>query len=246
MKKPITLNQKETEKTYLDKFNELLPNFPSGEIHALLQNEEPPDFELGDISIEVTEVHLENLKKTESFQNRLREDMQTRYDQICNIPLSVSIEFSEDIRLKSNEKNKFIEETVELVCNEVQKNNIKNNERINIVCPDKKIEFITVWHFSRLEKSIWQCGKGMCIPNPLLDDIKKIIDKKNKLIGTYKKNYDLKWLLIVETGEPSSMYDDYTDICNYQYKSNFDRIFVLRYWSNTFIELKINKNSGCK
>ena len=70
MKKPITLSQKETEKTYLDKFNKLLPNFPAEEIHSLLQNEEPPDFEVGNIGIEVTELHLENLKKTESFQNR--------------------------------------------------------------------------------------------------------------------------------------------------------------------------------
>ncbi|MBI2968626.1 MAG: hypothetical protein HYY40_12570 [Bacteroidetes bacterium] len=241
MKKRNTINQKETEKNYLDKFKKLFPNFPLGKIHCLLQHEEPPDLEVGNIGIEVTELHLQNFKKIEEFQNELREDMQIKYDLICSIPLYVAIEFREGLQLKNEEKRGFIEKTAELVSNEVQQKNIKIGEEIKIETHDSRIEFITITYYGKIKKSNWECGMGMLVPNPCLDEIKKIIEKKNNRVGKYKRNYDEKWLLIVETGEPSSIYDDYSDICNYQYESNFDRIFVFQNIHDNYFELKNNK-----
>jgi len=253
MSKNKEQQKKEREKQYIIKFKKLHTDFPEGKIVPIFGIKEPPDFKVGNIGIELTEIYRERKelqkniqpKKAEIFKECLVSEIQIKFEQTIKVPLMVSIGFREGLQLKGKSKQEFVEYAAELIKDIVQKKNVSENYKETINLPKitgNGINYITIHYFKNLPTSIWQCDNSIWLTNPSLDQIKNRIQEKSKDILNYKeKDLEKKWLLLVETGEFSSMFRDHSDILSYQYKSCFDRIFILRDLFDVYYELKTVK-----
>lgn len=109
--------------------------------------------------------------------------------------------------------------------------------------PDCKINLRSISFFisTLFEKHFYDPIATEFIRNLDPDNIIKAISKKEKKLKDYAKNCDKVWLLIVELGSLSSLFDNVEYALSQSYESNFDKIIYLRsfigkyYFINTVV-----------
>lgn len=209
-----------------------------------IKNNETPDFIIktlsGDLSIELTSLIVKSLKARESFQDLMIAKAADLFEKKYEEKLNVFITFSENsVKCSKSKIDLYTNEIFELI-EKIYLNNRdyeftisswKNYEPIN--------DYIKEIHVDNLDNyANWQSFGAFVVDEIDIDLLKTVISKKEKNIPKYKDTFDKNWLVMVANfGTKSSAHD--FRFGNYEtINSDFDKIFVYKYFEDTVIEIK--------
>jgi hypothetical protein len=209
--------QKRKELFQLGKF---LYCLKSNEIEIANVETESPDFILtvgkSLVGLEIIEIKNESIVKPKTTQELL-DKAKVRFKQLYpELKLFATFSFQNE-EISFNRKNEIT--IIEQICEAVYSCYLGINNYPNFIT-DIQILSLKVLDFSHL----W-----VGYVNELdSDTIKHRIEKKEKLINNYKlnSNTEEQWLLmVIQNGAPNSY--DFEFVKEYDYKSKFDRIYLL-------------------
>lgn len=252
------------EKKQLELLKNCLTEIKDANI-SLVEND-PPDgsFTLDGkkVSIELTELYWDedneglNKKAQESLSGQIISIAQKKYENLNLQPVHVGVSFKDNYgrqrpyrsndSLRSSDKEKLSDHIVQMVIKyfpasdsgNVQIDEFDNNcERIL----DAKLNDISITRYPQATGNCWFTGNGGLIPEITFEIIADCISKKNKRLKFYKHLYEINWLVIIERWNNMSGWFEFEfadKILNSNYEFDFDRIFILRCWEGTVIELK--------
>lgn len=246
-----TSEKKEQELWYLMRFKESYDCFPDGQIKP----NEKPDFMIesdsGLVGIEVTRFFRSQpkgqrpLKEQESLREQIVKRAQSLYSKGGGSTLHTVVHFHPGMTLSKKQVQVLATQLADLV-SEIKlavgdrvciRHSWDNRDRFPM-----EIVSIAVYRPAAATKSswgIWEFGWGSeSTPN----DIQQIISDKNKLCKTYREKCQVVWLLIVaEDFAPSSTVDVPLATRDYEYQSEFDRVFFFENFKQNVIELNIER-----
>lgn len=236
------------ERAHLDRFIELFPHFPSGEIEC----NESPDFKIHSedmlLGIEHTEMlqpglpHGDSLQAQDNLTKRVVSKAKNLYQQIYSQPLLVEIFFNPNIKIKKQHVN-YLAEIVFLLVSvqsivpgtilflerEIGKVNYLRREIISISIYGRPIGTENIWHSISVG---W-------IPEIIIDQLQEKISEKEDRLDTYHAKCSEVWLLIVSEyiRIPTSV-DLSPSVLIHRFTTRFNRVFFLWYSLSQYIELK--------
>ncbi len=86
---------------------------------------------------------------------------------------------------------------------------------------------------------LWGPAYGYAVPKLSVEAVEDVIERKEKRIGEYLSRCERVWLLIVtDTGMPSSHYEVPEEVTEYQYQTQFERLFVMTCFHSSLVQLK--------
>lgn len=252
----------------LELFKKCLIEIEDIEIHII--KNDPPDsyLDINDkkISIELTELYWEvdkeglNKKAQESLSSQIIAIAQKKYENLNLPPAHVAISFKDnygkyrpyrsDDNLNSSDKERLSDYIVQKI---IEYFPISDSGRIEIDefdnnsarLLDSKLNYINITRYPQASGNCWFIGSGGSIPEITFEIIANSVAKKNAILKRYKHFYDSNWLVIVERWNNMSGWFEFEsadEIINSKYEFDFDRVFILRCWEGTVIELnKLNK-----
>ncbi len=234
--------KKELERHILTKFvsNEKL-KLPVTSI----DNSETPDFSLKiykdrKISIELTRLINPNLKKIESFNDRIIKKAQERFDKEFNVPLRVLVTFSDNYLKCSKLKSQHYSNEIFEIVKNIYLNNKNFDFRVSTGLNRRPFNnYIDSLHIDNEFKfSSWQTFGAYLVEYVDFKWLSNVITKKSSNIEKYNENFDENWLVLVsEFGTKSSAHRfDY--INQEKIKSQFDKIYIYKFYEDKIIELK--------
>lgn len=241
------MNKKEKEQYFKDRFLRLYPNLAGLKIEVT----ETPDFitissDGARIGIELTDL-INGKKKGEKFSPAQRyslEDkitLQARDIFIAKyaVPLNLSIAFKDHFQCAYNRIEEVANEISEFVFNQISEKDRNAYFRVTV---DSKLpsicSYIQIGYLPTATEHIWYSGKAMFVPNPEITELENLIRLKEGKLVEYRKKCDLVYLLIIEGIVPYSWYDNFNEVNRHIYRTNFDKVIVLRNIANRLIELK--------
>ena len=233
----------------LKKFKRCYSNFPEGS----WKYPPPPDPDLivhtneGDLGIEHTRlfrtdhsngiVRQEQESVEDSIVNRAREI----YEQSGGPPVNVAVSFNSNIRLGKKDVSSLSTVLAAIAGRyipDIGQQFILEAVRFIPRPFPREIDIIFIDRHSKSE-TFWTVYRGDNVPSLTSEYIEDKIQTKETRREKYLKRCSKVWLLIVETGgSPSSHFEIPSEVVEKIYKSNFDRIFLLRDFGCEVIELK--------
>lgn len=228
---------KQSRELYL--LERFLPALMMEQSYTLSQPEPPlPDalikVEGKTIGIEITALILdEKSRQREAIQGAIISRAQGIFETQHHIPLHVSISFNESANWNKLERNQialFLTETVALCLPEIshmaQSNSqfvIRRNRLLH-----SYIRSVDILYSSKLTIPCWSPITSFMVPNAPADAIQQIIKRKSNNVGGYMMGCDEVWLLLLETGSPSSYYDEFEKLQEITFTSAFAKTFIGR------------------
>lgn len=86
---------------------------------------------------------------------------------------------------------------------------------------------------------VWGPAYGYAVPGLSVEVVEAVIDRKEKRIGEYLSRCERVWLLIVtDTGMPSSHYDVPEVVTSYEFKTQFEKVFLMTCFHSSLFQLK--------
>jgi hypothetical protein len=86
----------------------------------------------------------------------------------------------------------------------------------------------------------WSPDTTFWVPGVPIEKIQKIINRKNQNVTGYLKGCDEVWLLILETGSPSSYFDHFDKLKETIFVSGFARTLIGRISKGELLTLETN------
>ena len=119
----------------------------------------------------------------------------------------------------------------------IELRNIEDYEEIQLLSFNRlspplpgEVEFRTLHHVQ----------SGSVNENPF-DRVQEVLEKKNKLVGSYLKNCDRIWLLMIADAMNPESHFDFDNIGSKMFESNFDKVLIYNVMIPTeVIDLKTN------
>lgn len=152
--------------------------------------------------------------------------------------LLVDISFKDNVKMTEKARRNLSEALATLIINNTQ--NLSNNQRffLNHGLP-KEIKSINIYFYSRNTQSLWQVGDGMLLQNLSAEQVLKTIERKNNSTSDYRQHINNKLiLLLVEGYSEHEMFYRIASINKNELSSDFDNIYLLRYFANEIITIK--------
>jgi len=233
--------KKQIERYQLEKF---VSNKELGLLVYGIENSETPDFEvnIGDkiISIEHSRLINPQLQKVEQYRDKIIKNAQKRFEEKYTDKLYVLITFR-NINLQGGKEaeQKYVDEVFNLI-EEIYLNNkrfefkvraTRHTDRVS-----KTIECLSVDNIQNF--SHWQHFGAYLVEWVDMKWLKSIIEKKEKNIVNYQKEYQENWLLLVsDFGTKASA--NRTDFIDFSViESKFDKIYIHSYIADEITIIK--------
>lgn len=236
----------EIEHYFFNKLKELYSTLPDGEISS----PDPPDFIINTgrevIAVEVTQIHNEkgpNEKfspaQRHATEDEILEAAQQLFSIAKGIPLHVSFHFKNDIILSKKQKTTLANQVCQLIELEMGGRAFDDHFSFSIKenLPDELVH-VSGHYFHRVIDACWYSAKGRLVPDLPKKQILNIIRDKEKKMAGYIDKADKAMLVLAEGLIPNSWFDRVEYFEQDELVSKFDKIFLIRYLSNTLIELK--------
>ena len=229
------------------KLNSLLDN-------RYFEKSETPDFITKDhhkpvIGVEITDLvskkEIKNIPVIEiySLERKLVKKAENLFMKKYNLPLHVSFDFVPGIRIASNQFNAISNEMAGIIWYMVKDAELSDYFDITQEYPlPDYLKYVSASYFPNIADSVWYNGYAEFVPDISVEDIQTVLDKKEQKIGTYRKNVDMIYLLIIE-GLLPSWHGSIETVSNHKYSCSFDGVFVLRSFQNKLYELRITSNN---
>ncbi len=256
--------KKRRELFQLQLFKECFSSIAVAEI-SIIENDLPDGMiQVGDkkISVELTQIFWDedadgvNKKAQENLADIIMDLAEMKYQRYNLPPLQVNVSFVDKYGLNKNDNNKRLYSTdkealsdyiVEKVIKHLPASNEAfieipeyNNNWERIL--DPKIHRIYISRFPELTENCWAVSGAGVIPFITVEKINEIIQKKSNRLVSYKNLYNKAWLVIIEDWNGLSGYFNFRnaeELLKKDFKSDFDRIFILRSRRKELIELNI-------
>ncbi|WP_242921588.1 hypothetical protein [Pontibacter liquoris] len=239
-------NKHEIEEYFFQKLNELYPKLPKGKV----SKPEPPDFVIDTgtetVAIEITQIYNEK-EANEKFppaqkyatEDSIVEEAKRLFYLRSKIPLHVSFSFASNVLLNENQKRSLSNWICQFVEAEAQKRELDKHFSFTYreELPQELIR-VSGYYFPNVTGTSWFAIKSRLVPNLTKREVLNIISRKEKKLNQYSNKVDKTILVIAEGLIPNSWYDSIETFGNSELKSEFDKIFIIRYLSNQLIELK--------
>lgn len=236
----------EIEHYFFNKLKELYAILPDGKISS----PDPPDFMINTgreiIAVEVTQIHNEKgpSEKFPPAQKHATEDEILRAAQHLfsitkGIPLHISFHFTNNIILNKKQKTNLSNQVCQLIELEMGGRAFDDHFSFSIKenLPDELVH-VSGHYFHRTTDACWYSAKGRLVPDLSKRQILNVIRDKEKKMVEYIDNADKAMLVLAEGLIPNSWFDGVEHFEQDELVSKFDKIFLIRYLSNTLIELK--------
>jgi hypothetical protein len=240
--------QKQSERHFFNNFFKTLEMEGSSFHQPLL---DPPDIILNDeynrkIGVEIRELYDEkNLKGTLATFEKIITSSKKHFNTISKQEICVSFHFT-----KSNKRlNKNIEAIGEEIASVIL-NHLKEYKRINRhsfiidnpIKDFKALEKVKLINCTSCFEKGWFYDPELIFGSELKQEtLAKAINEKNKVVPKWDKSndYHQKWLLLVETGVPSSVFSTHCegDFDCSQFKM-FDKIYIFEDFMGGIVSIK--------
>ncbi|MGA2407164.1 MAG: hypothetical protein ABSF81_10495 [Bacteroidales bacterium] len=222
-------------------FRELHGNLPDGE------KSESPDFIINldckRIGIELTELMEEDpgplsLAAKYSLEDKISKSAQRQFDNRSDKRIMVNLQIVQKLNLSSHKINHLGSEIAQILIKATKDypNVLSHHHEINENLPKEILNiyfditpFMTESHFSVI--------RGKWTDSFNLNDLNRIIIKKDKYALNYRLKVDKLYLLIIEGFAPNSWYGPFT-MTGSIIENNFDKIFLLKIMSRQLYEIK--------
>jgi len=186
------------------------------------------------VGIEITALILdEQAKRRESEQDAILREAQILFEKKHQLPLHVSISFNESANWKQLDRRQIADFLANTIIDSVSEiRNLPQYQatftiRLNNVI-NSYVQSITVFYLQQITNSCWSPITSFWVPKLPIEKIQKVINRKNKNISGYLQGCDEVWLLILETGSPSSYFDRFDTLKEITFASNFARTLIGR------------------
>jgi hypothetical protein len=186
------------------------------------------------IGIETTALILnKQSRQRESAQDGILNQAQINFETQCQMPLHVTVSFVETADWEQVERKQIATFLTEVVagCILEAKELAQSNSHFTILkdrLHHSHIRRVGVSYSHRLTLPCWSPSIGFVVPDAPADLIQDIISHKSQKIGGYLSGCEEVWLLMLETGSPSSYYDGYEKLAKLTFTSGFARTLIGR------------------
>ena len=202
------------------------------------------------IGIETTALILNGeISRREGEQDKILNEAQKQFEKHCQMPLHISVSFDESANWhKINRKQvaSFVTDIVIDAISEVKEFALhKSHFSIRKdMLSHSYIRSISISFSNILTVSCWSPITSFWIPEAPIEAIQNIINRKSKNINGYLSGCDEVWLLLLETGSPSSYYDRLDKLNDITFISGFTRTLIGRIPNGEVVELLTQPNSN--
>lgn len=186
------------------------------------------------IGIETTALILNGeISRREGDQDKILNEAQKQFEKQYQMPLHVSVSFAESAnwqKLNRQHVASFVTDIVIRSISEVKelaqfKSHFSiRKDRLN----HSHIRSIGISFSNKLTVPCWSPITSFMVPDAPIEVIQNIINRKSKNIRGYLSGCDEVWLLMLETGSPSSYYDGYEKLERHKFISGFTRTLIGR------------------
>jgi hypothetical protein len=240
---------KESRELYLAE--RFLPELFNGQSFVLSQPAPPlPDIvvETKDkkIGIEMTALILdEECKQRESDQDAVLKEAQKLFEEKSQLPLHVTVSFEEAANWKQLNRRQiasFISSNVTDIVMQMRslpQYKTQFDLRLDDIA-HSHIQSIRIFYLDRLTMPCWSPDTTFWVSGVPIEKIQEIINRKNQNVTGYLKGCDEVWLLILETGSPSSYFDHFDKLKETSFVSGFARILIGRISKGELLTLETN------
>ncbi|WP_299111416.1 hypothetical protein [uncultured Winogradskyella sp.] len=235
------IKQKVSEYNALIRFLNMISETPK--IQGINEGEDPPDyvvtFKHKVVSIEHTRFMNKSQKQIEEFRKSIIIDAQNEFEKIYGKTLSVQFNFSNEPMRTTKDKPKsyYTKILLDLVLEIYEINKERNfsiSTKLNSI-ENKFINSITI--SNQREIFPWETCGAFLVQKADFKVLQNIIYKKSEDVKKYKTRCDENWLLIeAGIGNKSTGYY-FDDISDELQKENFDKIFLMDYRAEQFLEV---------
>jgi hypothetical protein len=186
------------------------------------------------IGIEITTLVVdERLMQMESSQQAILSETQKIFEQQHQLPIHVAVSFENRASWKKRDCEQvsvFLSNTVAQLVGKA-KNLPQYQTQFDIVLENIEhthINRISILYLKQLTISCWSPLGGFWVPNAPVEEVQKIISKKNQNIDGYLSGCNEVWLLILETGAQSSYFSNFEKLLPHTFGSGFAKTMIGR------------------
>jgi hypothetical protein len=186
------------------------------------------------IGIEITTLVVdERLMQMESSQQAILSETQKIFEQQHQLPIHVTVSFEDRASWKKRDCEQvsvFLSNTVAQLVGKA-KNLPQYQTQFDIVLENIEhthINRISILYLKQLTISCWSPLGGFWVPNAAVEEVQKIISKKNQNIDGYLSGCNEVWLLILETGAQSSYFSNFEKLLPHTFGSGFAKTMIGR------------------
>jgi hypothetical protein len=232
---------KRTEENHLHRFRDNFPEFPAGQITS----GEHPDFLVkspeGMIGIEHTRYIRGELGAKEHAEDIALWLASQAYEHQGFPPVEVYVLWNFHEKPTRRAMPQFVTTLSEFVARHLP----PPGDETTIRYPHpswrhlpREIISLTISRKRTMEENFWVSGRGGFVPELVPADLYKIINRKEGKVSSYRQDCKQVWLLIVANGfEPSTHCSLTPEIENFQFETDFDRVFFMHYFDGLVVEL---------
>jgi hypothetical protein len=241
---------KAREKLFVELFKSAYANFPAGEIIADKEQERPDVIvatPVGKIGIEITSLHDGKLKRIESECEKAVLAARRIYEKQGLPKLHVSVHIGGENSFNRATRNKFANAIAGLVAANVPppgKYVAVENDFNDPVRFPYEIDSIYIYQYSWSDENNWTAPSAGFYREHFVEELQRVISEKDSKLSGYMPDCKEQWLLVVaENSSPSTFFDPSEKTVNHNYKSAFDKIFVMELFKVKVFELKLVGNA---
>jgi hypothetical protein len=245
-------SEKEVLESLLFKsFRSLLADFPHGSVIDNRQAEGGPDYfvEHGGrrVGMEITRIFLDgdtvsNCRRTkESLWERVVSQVRSEWSARGTRPLDVKVTFDDQEHIAKKDVSALASWLANLVRNHAP----IESGRVELPPTDSVLEDwppvvqgVTISVFPYIDETLWSVADAAWIPTLPPAELQIVIDRKANRLPSYRAKCCEAWLVIgADQVGFSSFFKG--PVGDHEYKSNFDRVYLLERVSSTLRELSI-------
>lgn len=238
----MNLSKKKLEHLLLDHFKNLIPSFPSGKVIC----SEEPDFLVQGadhvVGIELTDLHRETKPDEipEQASAAMRERVVSRAMEIYNtrsLPaVFVSFNLNNQIHIKKTQVKRIAEDLADLVAANLPPPNSTtevSNDWNDVQVLPEILHQLSVRRFDWQEQTSFQSGGTTWLPLLTLEDVQRVLEKKESKYPTYRGKCDEVWLVVnIDAGFMTTWFQVDPEVLRNPFTTRFDRVFLVQYIAN--------------
>ena len=241
------MSKKEQEKPFVKAL------FKKLDLNVKLIDSERPDFifniEGTRTGIEVTRIFKDDkiegvpLHCLESERDSIVNIAKKKYTELNKYPaLDVAVFFGTYPRISKSQRYDLAEKLADLIINNLPDTNstirIKNDFQDLNKFPEY-IDQVRISNFSFISENHWQVPVAGIVQKTFINELQKVLDKKNKKLLSYKENCEECWLLVVaDSYFPSSFFEPDDETISNKYKCDFEKSFCMWDWYGEYFEIQ--------
>ncbi|WBO86212.1 hypothetical protein [Hymenobacter yonginensis] len=241
------MSDKQSRELYL--LERFLPELLDGKSYSLIQPAPPlPDVIIHIdgklVGIEITDLIPDSgVRQREAAQDAIVSQAQCLFEARHPIPLHVSVDFVESVDWKRVDRKQAAVYLANCVEQQIKHliSNLARQSQFDICINDvghTHIQGFSLFYLDRLTESCWSPITSFWVPEISSETVQAIIQRKSNNVGGYLTGCEEVWLLILETGSPSSYFGSFEKLVSNSFISSFSKTLIGRVSKGEIIELK--------